>query len=366
MEPIRIGIVGVGIIGKRHLEEYAKIGGVEVVAVCDIDAPERERVANWHGIPHRYTDFRALVQRDDIEAVDVCVHNNLHAPIAIAALKAGKHVYCEKPMAGSYKDALEMRETARAAGKMLHIQLATLYSKEVRMAKRLIDAGRLGTIYHARSTGFRRRGRPYVDGYATPPFVQKEISGGGALYDMGVYHIAQMLYLLGMPDIERISGKVYQETDMDAERRESSGYSVEELATGYVRCAGKLTLDIIEAWAIHLDKFESGCIVGSKGGLRLSPLSFYTTENDLETNMTFETDSIDWRWHQLNPALSDYDSSQQHWVAALRGRVPLLPTAEIALQTSLLSEGIYLSDRLGREVTRAEIEERAVSTALPL
>jgi predicted dehydrogenase len=366
MEPLRIGIIGVGIIGKSHLREWQEIGGVEVVAACDIDSAELNRVGDLYNIPHRYSDFRELLKRDDIVAVDVCLHNNLHAPVTIAALRAGKHVYCEKPMAGAYWDAKEMLRVARETNQHLHIQLSTLYTPQVRIAKRFLDAGRLGKVYHARSTGFRRRGRPYVDGYATKEFVQKEIAAGGALFDMGVYHISQMLYLLGMPNVERVSGRVYQETDMDAHRREVSGYSVEELGTGFVRFEGDLTLDIIEAWAIHLNGMEGGCIVGSQGGLRLDPLSFHSTEEDVETNWTFEAGGTNWRWHQLDPMLAHYDSSQRHWKAALLGLVPLLPTAEIALKTMLISEGIYLSGRLGREVTREEIESLATSTALNL
>src|SRR5438045_9116083 len=135
-----------------------------------------------------------------------------------------------------------MLETAKKTRQKLAIQLATLYSNETRAARELIDAGELGEIYHARSTGFRRRGRPFVDGYGTASFVQKRNSAGGALYDMGVYHISQMLYLLGQPNVERISGKTYQETDMDPKRRATSGYDVEELGLGFVTMAGGLTL----------------------------------------------------------------------------------------------------------------------------
>ena len=155
--------------------------------------------------------------------------------------------YCEKPMAGSYQDAEKMYQTARARGLKLSIQLATLFSWETRAAKMLIEQGCLGKPYHARSVGFRRRGRPYVDGYGSPPFVQKHNSGGGALYDVGVYHIASLLYLLGNPQVLRVSGQVYQETEMDAPRREASGYDVEELGLGFVRLADGITLDIIEA-----------------------------------------------------------------------------------------------------------------------
>jgi predicted dehydrogenase len=366
MAPLRVGIIGVGIIGKHHLAEYARIGGVEIVAAADIDTPELNRVADLHNIPNRYHDFRDLLKHDEIQAVDVCVHNNLHAPLTIAALKAGKHVYCEKPMAGAYADALAMQETAKACGKMLNIQLATLFSKETRIAKRLINDGHLGRVYHVRSAGFRRRGRPYVDGYATPQFVQKEVSGGGAMYDMGVYHIAQLLYLLGNPAVERVTGRVYQETDMDAGRRASSGYSVEEFAAGFIRLADGLTMDLIEVWAAHTGDQEGSRLFGSQGGVCLSPLRYYTTLSDAPMNATFETDGADWRWHQLDPTLKHYDSPQNHWVAALRGDVPLLPCAELALNTALISEGIYLSDRLGHEVTAEEIREKTVSTSLPV
>jgi predicted dehydrogenase len=269
-------------------------------------------------------------------------------------------------MAGSYVDAKSMFDTAQQTGRKLSIQLSTLFAKETKLAKHLIDKGELGTVYHARSTGFRRRGRPFVDGYGTPTFVQKRNSAGGALYDMGVYHIAQMLHLLGMPAIQRISGKTYQETVMDAGRKASSGYDVEELGLGFVRFAGGVTLDIIESWAIQLGGFEGSSIVGNKGGIRLNPFSFHTTLQDMELNATFESDSIDWRWHQLDESKSAYDSAQHHWIAALQGKVPLLPTAELALQTMLISEGIYLSNRLEREVTADEVLAQSKSTAVSL
>lgn len=128
----------------------------------------------------------------------------------------------------------------------ISIQLSTLFSKETKAARLMIDMGMLGKLYHARSTGFRRRGRPYVDGYGTATFVQKRNSAGGAMYDMGVYHIANMLYLLGNPAILRISGKTYQETEIDAERLQLSGYDVEELGLGFVRLENNISLDIIE------------------------------------------------------------------------------------------------------------------------
>ncbi|SYX86616.1 Gfo/Idh/MocA family protein [Paenibacillus alvei] len=374
MESRRIAIIGVGQIGKHHLDEYARVGGAEIVAVCDVNEAEARKVAEQYQVPHVYTDFRELLKRDDIEAVDVCLHNNFHAPITIAALEAGKHVYCEKPIAGSYYDGAAMLEAAKATGRMLHIQLATLYNAETKAAKTLIEDGQLGKLYHARSTGFRRRGRPYVDGYGTPSFTQKSIASGGALYDMGVYHISQLLYLLGMPRVTRISGQTYQEMEMLQERRETSKFDVEELGLGLVKFEGGLTLDIIEAWAIYLDGFEGSSIVGSKGGLRMPyqtsqgqhPFSFHHTVSDMDLNATVDVQAMNRRRHLLNPNEWAYDSSQGHWIAALNGIVSLLPTAELALNTMLISQGIYMSSALGREVTADEIIAESVSTAVRL
>jgi predicted dehydrogenase len=363
---IHIGIIGVGQVGKYHLDDYQKIEDAEIVAIADIDEQEAARVSQVYGGPHVYADFRELLRRDDVEAVDVCLHNNLHMPVTVAALEAGKHVYCEKPMAGTYCDAQVMLQAAHEANRKLSIQLRTLFFKETKAAKTLIDEGLLGNLYYARSTGFRRRGRPYVDGYGSPPFVQKRHSGGGAMYDMGVYHIANMLYLLGNPEVLRISGKTYQQTQMDPDRKELSGYDVEELGLGFVRLDGGITLDIVEAWAIHLDRFEGSFVVGSEGGIRLEPFGLYRNIGDVEVDSTTNLDGFNWRLHALRENADAYDGPQHHWVAALQGRVELLPTAELALNTMLISEAIYLSDRLGREVTADEVKASSQSTAVKL
>lgn len=366
MKDIRIGMIGVGQIGKSHIQNYSQIKGAKIVAAADVNEAELKRVATENKIPHTYTDFRKLLERDDLDSVDVCLHNNFHAPITIAALRAGKNVYCEKPMAGAYVDAKAMFDEAKKQKRMLSIQLSTLFAKETKIARHLIAKGRLGDLYHARSIGFRRRGRPFVDGYGTASFVQKKVAAGGALYDMGVYHIAQILFLLGMPTVERISGKVYQETGMDAGRRKISGYDVEELGLGFVKCAKGLTVDIMESWAIHMGPFEGSFIAGSKGGVRLAPFSYHCTTDDVEMDATFDIGTTDWRWHQLRDKEYAYDSAQQHWIAAQQGVVDLFPTDQVALQTMLISEGIYLSNKLGREVTAQEVLKHSKSTAVKL
>ena len=133
-DEVRIGMIGVGQIGKKHVTAYQQIKGARIVAVCDADEGEARRVAAEIGVERVLTDFRELLKMDDVGAVDVCLHNNMHMPVTCEALRAGKNVYCEKPMAGAYVDAKKMLDTAQQCGRMLSIQLATLFSPETHAA----------------------------------------------------------------------------------------------------------------------------------------------------------------------------------------------------------------------------------------
>jgi len=114
-------------------------------------------------------------------------------------------------------------------------------------------------------------------------------------------------------------------------------------------------LDIIEAWAIHLNTFEGSFVLGSEGGVRLDPFGYYRNIGDMEASVCIDLGSFDYRQHTVHCVGDAYDSPQHHWVAALQGRAELLPTDEIALNAMLISEGIYLSNRLGREVRADEV-----------
>ncbi len=355
-DKIRVGMIGVGQQGKRHVEEYQNVPDAQIVAICDLREDEAQRVAQKYNVPDIYTDYHEMLKRDDIDSVDVVVHNRFHMPIVVDALKAGKNVYCEKPMSWTYRDAKTMVDTAKEQGRMLHIQLAMVYDPNTRAAKRLLEAGYLGDLYYCKSSWRRRRGRPFVDGYGAKEFVNLDTSGGGSMLDMAVYHISQMLFLLGNPKLITMSGSTYQKVEnMYADRRQASGYNVEELGMGLARLEGGITFFIEEAWALQSDEPDSSYIYGSKGGVRLNPLGYFTTIADIEMNASFDVKSADWRWHQCDPTTIDYSGSQRHWIAAQLGRVPLLDTAGIALNTSFLTDGIYLSQQLGREVKAEEI-----------
>lgn len=355
-DKVRIGIIGTGIIGKSHVAGYQPIPEAQIVAICDVREDEAKRVAAQYNIPHVYTDYHELLKRDDIDAIDVCLHNRFHASTALDAFAAGKHVYSEKPMSWTYHEAKSMYEGAKKAGKLLNVQCGTVLEPATRCAKKIIDDGLLGDLYYAKFTHFRRRGRPFVDGYATKEFVNLDTSGGGATIDVGVYHIIRMLYLLNNPGVLTVSGSTYQKLDMYEDRRKLSRYNVDELGIGLVRLDGGVTFFWDEAWAIHSEDPNSDYVYGAKGGLRVDPLTFYSTMADLEMSSTVDVKAALTRWTRCNPAEVYYSEKHLYWISVLLGRIPQIDMAGLALKAAFISDGVYLSNHYGREVTAKEIE----------
>lgn len=366
-DKLRVGIIGTGLVGKRHIQNYQSMRQeVEIVAVADVNVAAAQRVGHEHGIARVFSDYRDLLNIDEIDSVDVCLPNFLHAPVTIAALEAGKHVYCEKPMATTYAEARAMYDTAQRTGKRLAVQMRTLFSKETRTAKYLIQEGALGRTYYAKTSRYLRRARVYVDGYATPHFVQKQKSGGGALIDVGVYQMARMVYLLNNPEVESVTASTFQSLDMDEIRRRESGYNVEEIGTGFIRFKGGITMFVETAWAVNLDGGDGDCIMGSKGGLRLEPLAFhvdtksnetaqqpftlYTDVYGIEADVHFNIDAYERRMRLLGLMAEGCDDPQQHFVWGALGRVKMIDTAAIGLTVARLIEEMYRSAKERREI----------------
>ena len=152
MSKVKVGVIGCGSIAKyRHLPEYHTHPDVDISSVCDVVIERAQAVAQTYGVK-AYTDYMDLINDKQINAVSICVPNVLHAPMAIAALQAGKHVLCEKPMATTLEEAERMNETANASGKILMIGHNQRLVPSHQKAKEMISQGKLGKIYSFRTS----------------------------------------------------------------------------------------------------------------------------------------------------------------------------------------------------------------------
>ncbi|HEX5689136.1 MAG TPA: Gfo/Idh/MocA family oxidoreductase, partial [Roseiflexaceae bacterium] len=158
--PLRVGVIGAGWPGERHAEGYQALGTAKVVAVSDLDANRRAAFAALYGVPRTYADYNDLLADPEVEAVSIALPNFLHAPVAIAALTAGKHVLCEKPPAVTLAEAHAMAEAAKHHGRLLVYALQRRFNPASEMLRERLAEGTLGEIYHARAVWTRTWGVP--------------------------------------------------------------------------------------------------------------------------------------------------------------------------------------------------------------
>jgi predicted dehydrogenase len=397
MRELRIAIIGTGMISDRHMTVWNKIPGTKVVAASEIYEDKLKAWGEKYGVAEKdlYTDFRDMLKRDDIDAVDVCVHNNLHTPVAVAVMKAGFPCYSEKPMAASYADAKTLYDAQKVYKQKLAVQISSIYNLQTRFAKKMIESGKLGKLYHARSIGHRREGRPGLDMLDfSRDFISKEVGGHGPLSDLGIYHLAQMLYVMGMPELETVYGLSSADYFID-NRLLPNGleYGVEDLSVGLAKFKNGLSMDIYEDWAMHIDDVGSSFISGTYGGLKFidvdtsggdlavpdsgvitgagavqSPtLEFYGYEDGMIVSKVIDCRFNGEKENLVDPDIYMYNDNQVHWAAYLRGDLTdetRIDSPYIAMQTALLSEGVFLSQQLNRSVTAEEICAMSESTAI--
>ena len=150
------GVIGAGFIGRAHAEAYSSYKYGEVVAICDVDEARARELADKVGAKYVFTDYEKMLEVEEIDAVSVCLPNKLHAPVSIAALEAGKHVLCEKPMATNAEEAQRMVDAAKKAGKVLALSLNFRYMGPSRTVRKLVQKGVLGEVYYGKGAMLRK------------------------------------------------------------------------------------------------------------------------------------------------------------------------------------------------------------------
>mgnify|MGYP000852384336 CR=1 FL=1 len=272
MRKLKIGIVGCGGIATgKHLPAIKKNGNFEIVAFCDIIKERAEEVKKEYGLPESkiYTDYTELVKQEDIEAVYVLTPNKSHSFISVAAMKAGKHVMCEKPMAKTYEDAKLMLETAKETGKILTIGYQNRYRADSTYLKRACENGDLGEVYYAKAHAIRRRAVP-----TWGVFLNEEEQGGGPLIDIGTHALDLTLWMMDNYEPESVMGSVYHKLGDQKETGNAFGewdpeqFKVEDSAFGFIKMKNGATIHLESSWALNsLDVDEAKTsLCGTKAG----------------------------------------------------------------------------------------------------
>ncbi|MFQ6041173.1 MAG: Gfo/Idh/MocA family protein, partial [Candidatus Poribacteria bacterium] len=308
----------------------------KLIAVADIIREKAESAAERWGVEHAFEDYRSLLDMEEIDAVSVCTYNAAHCQPTVDALKAGKHVLVEKPMAVNAQEAYRMATAAKEAGKILMVAMKWRFMPEVLAAKQAVEDGLLGDIYYAEAIGWQQRGIP------GGTFIKKETAGGGAFMDNGVYTLDTVLYIMGHPKPLSVSAAVDayfgKRTDGSWNPKD---FTVEDFGVGFVRLEGGITLFFGHAWAINFEEYWKMRIAGTEGGIELTPLKiFHGGYSDLKdvTPKELPQGSIE-IWYEV----------AQFVDAIIEGKSSPVPGDKF-LYTNVIFDGLFESARLGSEV----------------
>ncbi|MDD2579747.1 MAG: Gfo/Idh/MocA family oxidoreductase [Eubacteriales bacterium] len=278
----RVGIVGCGGIAEnKHLPALSKLKNVEIVAFCDIIRERAEKAAAQYGTEDArvFEDYLELAALPDLDVIHVLTPNKSHAPITIAALEAGKHVMCEKPMAKTAAEAKAMVEAAKRTGKKLTIGYQSRHRSDSRLLKQMVEEGRLGEIYYAKAHAIRRRAVP-----TWGVFLNEEEQGGGPLIDIGTHALDLTLWEMNNYEPRSVMGTTYRKL---ADRENAANafgpwdpkeFTVEDSAFGFITMKNGATIMLEASWALNtLDVDEAkttlcGTEAGAdmKDGLRIN------------------------------------------------------------------------------------------------
>lgn len=260
MSKLKVAVIGCGSIAQnRHLVEYQNNLHVEIVAVCDIVKARAKDTAKKYGAT-AYTSYEELLDSEQIDIVSVCLPNYLHAPVSIAALNAGSHVLCEKPMATSREEAAAMIDAATKSNKKLMIGHNQRFVASHKRAKKLIADGELGKIYSFRTTF----GHGGPEGWSADGkdswFFKKEEAFIGAMGDLGVHKADLLRYLLG---------EEFSEVAAFIETNAKENTDVDDNAVFILRSESGVIGTLAASWAYNAKEDNSTVIHGEKGILRL-------------------------------------------------------------------------------------------------
>ena len=352
MKTTTIAVIGCGRIARgAHLPALSTLPEARIKYACDILPEKAEAMTrDFPKIEQVIEDYHVALADPEVEAVYVLTPNYAHYTISMDALRAGKHVFCEKPITVSYALSCEMAEEARRQNKMLNIGVCNRYHRSVEMLEEMNREGKFGKIYHVYCSFRSCRSIPGLGG----AFTTKAQSGGGVLIDWGVHFLDLILYILGDVKLKNVTCDTYSEMAKDMKAYhyhsmwaedtadvEHGTNDVDDFVTGYVRTTGP-SISFNGAWAQNLDKNEMFIdFLGDKGGARLDYCGHFTFfDGDTLTTTAPEYDIPDM-----------YTEEDRAFIGAVQTGEKTKTYIDRILESAKLLEVLYRSADEKKEIT---------------
>ena len=271
----KVGIIGAGGMVDYHIQGF-QAASADIVAIADVRTEAAQKVADTHGISQVYGDVGGMLSEANVDAVSVIVPNKFHAPLAIQALQAGKHVFCEKPPALHASEVEQMISAAQQAGKQLMFNFNNRARPESYAMMKAINNGKVGQINSAQAKWIRRTGIPGFGGW----FTTKAMSGGGPLIDL-LHMLDLSMYFMGYPEPAHVLAQTFDDFITDKNFKGPWGIpdvadgttDVEAAAHGFISFVTGQVVSFQISWAEMVKREEvSVTFQGSKAGGKVERL----------------------------------------------------------------------------------------------
>lgn len=356
MAKLKIGIIGCGgIANGKHMSSLKTVKEVEMVAFCDIVEENAKESAAKFGTPDAkvYTDYKELLKDKSIDVVHVCTPNRSHSSISIDAMRAGKHVMCEKPMAINADEAAKMVKVAKETGKKLTIGYQNRHRADSILLKKIVDRGDLGEIYYAKALATRRRGVP-----TWGVFLNEYEQGGGPLIDIGTHALDLTLYVMNNYEPKMVVGTSFKKLNECqggnfAGPWDPAANTVEDSAFGFIVMKNGATISLESSWALNIeDPIEATTVLcGTKAGAKATSGKLTVNKEDLGKLVTVDYDleggSI---LFYGNEGSTPSEIETHQWINSILTDTAPCVLPEQALVVSQILEAIYTSSKTGQPV----------------
>ena len=350
MAKLRIGIIGSGGIAQSsHMKGYASVPDLcEIVACSDLVEATAKAAAEKFGVPATYTDYREMLERENLDAVSVTTPNKFHMGPTIDALKAGVNVLCEKPLGMNADECRQMCAAARDSGKILQVGLQSRFNAPSRWMKAYIDAGNVGDVQYARAQAIRRRGVP---GWGV--FINKELQGGGPLIDIGVHILDLTLFLMGYPKPVAATGKVWDTLGKDPSLYNGMGdydrsnFTVEDFAVGQIKFENGAVVTLESSFMANGPEMFETFLYGTKAGAKVDPYAKGNAALQIYTER--DKQLMDVSPANLPHVESAHVDEVKVFVQAVLDGAPSPVPGENGLILNAIFDAIYKSSETGEE-----------------
>lgn len=333
-ERVRIGVIGLGAIAQViHLPILSKLRDVELAAVCDVDKAKAQYLAQRYGITRYYNDPEKMLQSEELDAVDVCTPTDSHRDLALLAIESNVDALVEKPIARNHAEAVEISEAAKKNKRKVMVGMNNRFRPDAMVLKSFVGNGELGKIFYVK-TGWLRK-----QSVSSPWFTRKEYSGGGVFLDLGIAVMDLALWLIGYPEVKRVSASSYSHIIKN----------VEDSCISYITMQDGSTVMVEASWSLRTESDFFYCdLFGTEGSARVNPLRINKSASGGRGSLVNVTPTK--METPQNLYKRSYETELKHFVGAVRGLHPVISTADEAVKRMRIVDAIYKSAEKGKEV----------------